>query len=380
MEPLAQVTSLDGLSRLGGSSNTFARLLAANGDLGILRPFIGKDGYSYITVNEFGEPKVKRLPGPPVDLRGRHPLAVNAANVISTGALLPRNAWDNIDTRVRLVTRPILRAWNDLRRVETFNLPNALGTPIFYDRVSGDIGNASIGMDPIQRGNRDKPTIDERGIPVPFIFADTNYTLRDLSIAVAGGMPISTRSLEGNARKMAEILEKLTIGVGSSFSYNGLTIYGYLNHPDRVATTMLIPTNGSWTPTTFYNQVLAVLRTLMNKFFYGPFTLYHSPDLQPYLDQRWSTTYDGGTLRTNLQQIPALGEITQLDYMGAGFRMALVQRSGDTARAVVGMDLTTTQWSEQGGYEVVMKQVMCAFPQLFSDANGNIGIADISFA
>jgi len=57
-----------------------------------------------------------------------------------------------------------------------------------------------------------------------------------------------------------------------------------------------------------------------------------------------------------------------------------VQQTSDVIREVVGMDITTVQWEEEGGMRLNFKVMAILVPQLRADFNGNTGIVHGSTA
>ena len=56
------------------------------------------------------------------------------------------------------------------------------------------------------------------------------------------------------------------------------------------------------------------------------------------------------------------------------FTMLFVQMTPDVARAVNGMDITTVQWEDHGGFRQNFKVMAMLVPQIRADFNGNTGI------
>jgi hypothetical protein len=223
------------------------------------------------------------------------------------------------------------------------------------------------------------------------------------------GTPLDTTMGEAAGRRVAEAIEKTTIGIQTGVTYGGAstyvggygrasTVYGYTNFPARITyTSVTAPTATGWTANSTLKNVLAMRDLLYLHKFYGPFMLYHSNDWDQYLDNDYILT--GGnvatqTLRNRLKTIEGIQDVRRLDFLfgsappaGGGpggdnitlgptapFTLLMVQMTPDVARAVNGMDITTVQWEMLGGLELHFKVLCIQVPQLRADFYNNCGI------
>jgi hypothetical protein len=212
---------------------------------------------------------------------------------------------------------------------------------------------------------------------------------------------------EAAGRRVAETIEKTTIGVTTGITYGGnstqvggygrtASVYGYINFTNRITKTNLHTPTGSNASQTV-SDVLAMRDSLYLNKFYGPFMLYHSNDWDQYMDTDYILT--GGnvatqTLRERLKSIEGMQDVRRLDFLfgtqlssstGPGTdvditlkstRLLMVQMTPDVARAINGMDITTVQWETKGGMQLNFKVMAIQVPQLRADAYGNCGILD----
>ena len=228
---------------------------------------------------------------------------------------------------------------------------------------------------------------------------------------------------EAAGRRVAESIEKTTIGVNTGLAYGGNStqvggygrtsqVYGYVNFPPRLTKTNLtIPTGSNASAT--INDVLGMRNSLYANKFYGPFMLYHSNDWDTFLDNDYILT--GGnvatqTLRERLKAIEGISDVRRLDFLfsvvpstnvaagqgspnvlgvnytgpggegvrtsGYPFTLLMVQMTPDVARAVNGMDITTVQWESIGGLRLNFKVMAIQVPQLRADFYNNCGILE----
>lgn len=335
-----------------------SRLLACNMDLGVMRPFVGNDGATYVTMAT-GESDAE---GQPVF---RNQLVSNAPTT------LRQDDWKLIDDRVTRVAQNRLRAFNDLRAAGlTRNVPNAMSKTVMEFHNMSDITGATISMDGLRRSEGDRPVFDLSTIPLPIIHKDFQFSLREVMISRNGQSALDTTTAELAARKVAEEVEALTLGT-TTFSYGGGSIFGYTNYTHRMTKSLTAPTGSN--NDVVINEVIAMREQAYAKSQYGPFMVYVSPAWDAYLDRDYSATKGEGTLRQRILQIEGISGIRTIDRL-TGTTMILVQMTSDTVEAVVGVDIATVQWESHGGFMLHFKVLAILLPLLKADQNGNSGI------
>jgi hypothetical protein len=109
-------------------------------------------------------------------------------------------------------------------------VPNALGKMVFgYEKVTN--------MDAARRRStvwRRRPTIGRSSLnqlPLPITHKDFFINLRTLAASRERGEALDTTQARTAGRVVAEQLEKMLFQGGPTFG--GLSIYGYMTHPDR---------------------------------------------------------------------------------------------------------------------------------------------------
>lgn len=333
------------------------RLLQCNGDIGVLRPFIGDDGRSYITNTVDGVERVV-------------PLIGNAT------ATLRHEEWKIFDDIVVKVAKPRLKAVSDIRsRGLTYGIPNGMSKTVLSTETQSDIGPASVSMDGIRENANDRPVYELSNLPLPIIHKDFSFSLRQLLTSRNGGSPLDTTMAELSARRVAEEAEKMLIGnstTADQYNYGGGIIYGYTDFPNRITRTITAPTAVGWTGATFLADVMAMKQDSQGAYHYGPWVLYVASAWDQYLDDDYKAASDK-TIRSRVKEIEGLQDIITLDYL-TGFDIILVQMTSDVVREVVGMDIMTVQWDTIGGLMKNFKIMAILVPQLRADQNDNTGI------
>lgn len=339
----------------GQAQGNVATSLLHNGfDMRALRPWIGKDGRSYIARNQGG--KLVAVPMPIANATLRH------------------EEWKLLDEAIVRVAKERLRVVADLRGSGlTYNIPNGMGKTVLETETVSDLTEATISMDPVRDGENDRPEFDLTNLPLPVIHKDFYFSARQVATSRNMGASIDTTSAELASRRVAEEAEKLTLGVSNfnQFTYGGGTIYGLTNFPSRITRTITQP-NGTNQSTTV-RDVLAMRQDSEDAKHYGPWVLYNSPAWDQYLDDDYSSSKGDNTLRQRIQAIAGINDVRTADYL-TGYQMLLVQQSSDVIRMVMGMDITTVQWETHGGMRLNFKVMAIMVPQLRADHNGNTGI------
>lgn len=342
-----------------------SRLLANNMDPLCLRPFIGDDGRNYEVRNT------------------RNPITGEMkANAIVTNAdaTLRIREWITLDAAVTRAMTAQLNLFNGLRSSGlTYSIPNAMAFSTFEYQTQSNITGATVSMDGLRKSEQDRPVYDTHGMPLPIIHKDFSFSARQIQQSRNMNTPLDTTMAELAAVRCAEQIEQMTAGTLSAYTYGGYSLYGYLNSPNRLTGTQTyLPTNGSWTPEATLNDVLQMKLKARQHFYYGPWDLYVGLGWDPYMDADYKSANASsvGTLRMRLGMIENIKSVRTTDWFNGTnqYAMVLVPRDSRFVRAVVGMDVTTLQWEEQGGLEICFKVMAMLYAQIRQDFNGNTGL------
>lgn len=344
----------------GQGHGSVANVLMASGfDPRALRPYIGQDGRSYITANSG---RVDPNTGKPI---------LNAL-VTNAPATLRKDDWLQLDTAVIKAAKPRLNAVADLRGSGLeYTIPNGMGKTALEHEAQSDIGPATISMDGLRQGDSDRPLFDLRTLPLPIIHKDFSFSARQVAASRNGGSPLDTTSAELAGRRVAEEVEKLTLGESTAYSFGGGFVYGYKNFPSRLTKTLTAPTTSNQATTVA--EVLDMRKKSTDNNYFGPWVLYFSPAWNAFMDADYSSSKGDNTLRDRLGKIEGITKVKQADYL-TGTTLLLVQQTSDVVRIVNGMDITTVQWESHGGMQLNFKVMAILVPQLRDDYSNQTGI------
>lgn len=346
------------------SGDVASQLMDSNFDVSVLRPWKGRDGRSYITVNSFDSQ------GKPIQ---------TAMPVQNATATLRKDEWIQLDQAIVAAAKPRLRAVADLRGAGlVYTIPNGMAKTVLQTESQSDISEADISMDGLRRTAGDRPQYDLTNLPLPILHKDFSFSARQIAASRNGGSPLDTTMAELAGRRVAEKAEQLLLGVDTSgnsvsYAYGGGTIQGYTNFSSRLTKSLTLPTASAWTGATLVQEVLEMRSQAQGAYHYGPYKLYFSPNWDSYLDDDYSSNKGDLTLRERIAKIKGITSVETLDYL-SGYTVIMVQQTSDVARMVIGMDITTVQWESQGGMQVNFKVMAIMVPHLRADINGNTGI------
>ena len=405
-----------------GSGEVGEALQGVHFDKGLLRPFVDRRGVKRVVMNtgrtEF-DPKTRTMKPIYADVQVHdviHNMGINHP-VLNATTALRKEEWIELDKVALRAARWRLRAWADLAAANSFGGFNGMSKLSLEHETMSDPGEANVDMDGMTEGRNDMPLFQLEALPLPITHSDFWVSSRKLAISRNTGTPFDTTMGEAAARRVAESVEKTTIGVNTGITYGpgsnspatGRTsaVYGYTNFTARLTYSGTAP-NGSNASTILAN-VLAMRQTLYSAKFTGPYMIYHSNDWDQYLDADYILT--GGnvatqTLRKRLEAIEGVMGVRRLDFLFAAnpapvasngtpnptgspgmnsydnvypFTMIMVQMTQEVARAVNGMDITTVQWESQGGMRLNFKVMCIQVPQLRADFYNQCGILHGTF-
>lgn len=356
----------------GGGQGDVANMLLAQGKLdpGRMRPYIGNDGRTYVTVYK-GQGDLK-------DAKSYQAIPIQA------NATLRRDEWKQLDEAILPISMIRLNGIQDLiDNGLIYSLGNAMGTTVLEWHDISDAMEAALTMDGVTRGVGDRPKFQYNYLPIPIIHVDYEINARALAASRSLGNPLDTTSAERAARKVAEKLESMLF-TNTSYSFGEKddrtrnTIYSYLNHPDRNQVTLSQNWDASGkTATEILANVLSMKQTSIDAKHYGPWMLYIPTAYETTLDEDYDTTTPGITIRERILKIAGIKGVKVIDTLTAN-NVLLVQMTSDVVRLVRGMGIQNVEWQTEGKFITKYKVMTIQVPQIRSDQDGNSGIIHLA--
>ena len=331
------------------------RLLTANGDTNVLRPYSLDGKGTYVTLNG------------------------KAVLIGNTTASLRKEDWIALDKALVLIGRKRLNAVGDLNgRGLVYNIPDGMGSTVLQTETQGDAMTAQLSMDGLRRSPNDRPLYELTNLPLPIMHADFSYSARNILASRKSGTPLDTSTMELAVRQVSQKTEQLLLGLESTYTYGGGSIYGYTNYPSRLTKTITAPTVSGWAGGTLLAELLAARKQLVDVKMYGPYMLYFAPAWDQYLDADYVAGYPK-TTRARIGEVAGFEGLKTLDYLEDN-DIIMIQMTSDVIRMVNAMPMRTLQWDESGGLQKNFKVMTIQIPQLRKDQDDNCGLLHASSA
>ena len=297
---------------------------------------------------------------------------------LRTNETLLHEEWLAIDKAVIKAAQLRQVGVGDLRsRGLIYTIPNGLSKTVLGYQDMSDIDGASVSMDGITRGERDRPEYDLNYLPLPIIHKDFSFTAREIAESRNGSQPLDTTMAGMASEKVTEKVEEwLFLGSGS-FTYGGGTIYGYIDAPQRNTSTL----GTSWSTDTAANilaDVITLKQDLIDARHHGPYLIYIPTAYETKMD----TDYDVAgssllTIRERILKISSIQDIRVSDQL-TNDNVIMVQMTPNVVRLVEGLPLTTVQWDSEGGMKLNFKVMTIQVPQIRNDQQLRSGINHMS--
>jgi hypothetical protein len=368
-------TNIDLIDANGRAQGEIARLMAQNRlDPNKMRPWVGNDGLSYLSIYKGGDPEDKAN--------------YNVVPALNTNATLRRDEWKQLDDAVVRAKDYRLGGIQDLiTKGLTFQLGNGMGTTMleWHDMV-GNL-EADLTMDGVTRNLGNRPDFQYNYMPIPIVHVDYEINFRELETSRNMGNPLDTTMAERATRAVMEKLENmlfkdLTFSFGEKDSHNRNTVYSYVNHPDRNQISLINAWDDSATTgKNIVDEIISWKQASIDDRHYGPWQIYIPPAYETILDEDYvgSTpdTAPGITIRQRIMAIEKISGLKVIDTLAAN-TILFIQMTDDVVRLVQGLPLQNVQWETEGKFVNKYKVLTIQVPQIRADADGRSGILHIS--
>jgi uncharacterized linocin/CFP29 family protein len=302
---------------------------------------------------------------------------VRTLNEPAMNGTLLKDEWKLLDDAVAKAMRSRLIGVNDLINAGlTLRIPNGLGVMTLESERAGTMGDATMSMSASAKATKDRITFDLVGLPLPVTMCGWGYELRVLMASQRKGVGLDTTNGEESGRAIAEKIEDVYFNGSGDFSFAGNTIYGLCDFPDRNEFDL----SGDWsapgtveTGEPIIQDILAGVYELHEAKFFGPYMLYVPTNYYVRLSDDYKAASDKSIL-SRILEMPFISGVKPADKLIAN-NVVLVQMTSDVVRLVIGQDVITVDWEEEGGYDLNYKTLTITVPQIRSDKNGNCGVA-----
>jgi hypothetical protein len=296
--------------------------------------------------------------------------------VLRTNGLLRKEEWVRYDEAVVRVARQRLGIIMRLRAKGLIYDAGNLGTlTVEWERLS-DMTEAHQSMGLETRGQRDRATWDLQQIPIPITSKEFEVNIRHLTASRNRGSSLDVTNAELAGAVVSESLEGMIVN-GSTVKIGGNQAYGLNNFPDRLTGTL----TADWDVTTttgeqILKDVLAMIKALQAKNYYGPYELFIGTSYNNKLAEDFKANSDK-SIRARLLEIDELDAINTSAKIAAG-AVHMIQMTSNVIDIAVAQDILTVEWAEMGGLLQEFLVFAAMAPRLKSDRAGQSGIAHYS--
>ena len=344
----------------GGRGELASQLTSGELNMGRMRPWIGDDGKTYVTIYK-GGPANKQ----------------SSYEVLQTNdkGTLRRDEFRQLDDAVQQIAEERLTGVQDIiNRGLVFNLGNAMGTTVLEHHTISDAMEAQLSMDAVTRGKGDRVEFDTVFLPIPIIHVDYEINQRALNVSRRLGNPLDTTMAQKAARKVMEKREDLLFGNdNTAFKFSKGQVFSFLNHPNRTQHGLSDWANPNVTGEEIVDDVLVMKQKSINSSYFGPWVLYVATNFETKLDEDFSPNKGDRTIRDRLLAINNLEDIVVVDRLPDD-NVVLVQMTSDTIRIVQGTGIQNVQWEALGGFVNKFKSMTIQVPQVRGDQEGKMGL------
>lgn len=325
-------------------------------DVGLMRPWVGNDGRTYVTVNAASGLKTHQ---------------------VQAYGTLRRDEWKHLDDVVLESSRMQLVGIQDLIDNNlVFNITNPLGVVELESHKMGEAMEAIVSLDPAVRSRKDKLNYEEIFTPLPVTHSDFDINLRALEASRdRTGGDLETDSVREATRVVNEKLESMLFA-DVSFKFGRGQIYSYVNFPDRTQQVL----TESWTiasPQDILEDTLNMVQASLDSRHHGPWTLYIPGNWGTAMAGDYSVFEGGLSVRQRLLKIDGIQDIKTAVLLPDD-NAVLVEMQTQTVRLLRGMDPNAVQWSNNGGFIHEFKVLAIMAPEIRSDAVGRCGIVHLA--
>jgi len=289
-------------------------------------------------------------------------------------ALLRKDEWLELD-RVVLETAKIeLNGIQDLISAGLTKRLGGLGSKVSAYEQIGEMTAATVSMSVDVPGEKDRLEYTQVNVPIPVIFKDFMFDLRDLSSARQSGDPLETDHVAAATRVVTESMETMLFS-GSSVQLGGYTIQGYTTKTQRLTDTAANYGGGDFgTAGNAYKTAQGMLTALRAIGFRGPFMGYCASTQYGQLLNYFDTTNPQSEKQVILRNMPEIRDIKPSYELSDG-AFILVQMTSNVVDLAIGLNLAPISWVEMGGMITEYRVMTALAPRVKHDANGNCGIA-----
>lgn len=316
------------------------------------------------------------------DRQGFHNAEQYLASLSNQSAILPKDAWMEIDG----ITRSVMR--NDEGQAFMADLmPLAkavnIGKLVYLTRVSGDAGTVVRSMSGQPPVPVDKVNFDYRGTPIPIFQTAYGREWREWNALQSENFNALADDQEAHTAKIRRDMALYALDGDANISVQGYKGFGIRNNPLSASINLGTGAGGASIDLTtatsdavdaFITQTLGAM--LDDNLVVGKINLYVSPEIGRNFDKAYSgsTGMQAGTLMSYLLTNRRINKIAVTHELKGNEIMGFVP-SSEYIRPLIGMAVNTTAKVRLAPTENYQFMIMGAMGlEIRADINGKTGV------
>lgn len=261
----------------------------------------------------------------------------------------------------------------------TTPLPDWWGIPSLRRRKrGGDQGRAHRTMSPDSRGERFVLSEGSNAWPLFCTWANFSFEVRELAYAQRVGSPLDVSHIEQAAYLNNEAVEDQAINgatdeQGNTLTIDGLTAPGLLSS----STTFSYSTWTGLTGAQIVDSVLGAIEAMRLTFPGLPLHLFVPGNYSKILNTKYTTAYDGGTIRMALEELGPYGGKplgVSINDTLPNNRVILAVMDKSVMDIVVGQTNVPVSWKDGPGFNTHWVVLSMMIFRMFPNADGLVGV------
>lgn len=291
----------------------------------------------------------------------------------------PDNAHEVIERAVTKIQKKRLNIVADFIAAGlTTPLPDWWAIPSLRRGRLGQAGRAHRTMVPDSTGERFVLQRDGVSWPIFCTWANFSFNARELAIGERMGTPLDTSHVEEatylvNEANEDQAINGLTDEQGNSMTIDGLSAPGLLSSTNTFS-------YSTWTGLTgaqIEAEVMGAIQSLRQTH-PGPFTVYYPGNYDSKMNSKYTTTYQSGTIRQELENLGPYGgrniEVKLSDTLPDD-RVLVVQMDSEAVDMVIGQQPLPVSWQDGPKWNTFWVVLDCVIFRMFANKNGDYGVA-----
>lgn len=295
-------------------------------------------------------------------------------NALRDNDTLPWDSWKYIERKLQGVARLRMVVATDLiSRGLTVDLTSeGLGATVYQYQTKSDLTPATRAMNPMSRGQHDRPTIDTSLLPLPCTFKDWDLDVRTIGSNERAGLNIAADQARDAGIVISESTEKTILGTLTDFSAGGGKVQGFLTFDHRTTGSLIAHWDDSGADP--YQDIENMRAAQESKKHFGDSIVYVPPNFGPALNRDYNpNSANPLTIRERILKIKGVVDIKVADHLTAD-NVVMVELDESTVQMIVAVEPTSVQWPVQGGLGTEFKSLCVMVPLLRADQENNSGI------